>query len=296
MTGIQFNHDFAFEYGKLTQVAPKIRRIVANNPSPFTGPGTGTYIIGEGEVGVIDPGPMMPDHVKNMLDGLGDETVGYILVTHTHSDHSPAARLLAEQTHAPIFAFGPHSKESAGALEGGVDRDFVPDFTLVDGECIGNANWQLQAIHTPGHCSNHLCFAFPEASALFCGDQLMAWSTTVIMPPDGSVKDYLNSLQQLEGRVEKTFYPTHGAPIPNPGNFIFQIKQHRLERMAQISDAIRDDSYSLSQIRERVYPEIRSSLYAGAELSILASLEYLIDEGKVCEENHNDPKRYRLLL
>ena len=189
---------------------------MAPNPGPFTGPGTGTYIIGRGEVAVIDPGPMLPDHVDALLAGLRGETVSHILVTHTHADHSPAARLLARRTGAPVFAFGPHAAESAGELEGGVDRDFAPDFPLGDGEAVRGDGWTLEALHTPGHCSNHLCFAWPEAGALFCGDQVMAWATPVIIPPDGSVGDYLESLDRLMLRPERVFYPTHGTPAARP--------------------------------------------------------------------------------
>ena len=183
MPELQFNHDFEFEYGKITRVTPGIRRIVARNPGPFTGPGTSTYVIGTGEVCVLDPGPMLPDHIDALLEGLIDEQISHILVTHTHIDHSPASRLLKARTGAPVFAFGAHSMHSAGDLEGGVDREFLPDFELVDGEHIGGADWQLEAIHTPGHCSNHLCFAMIGSDALFCGDHLMAWATTIILPP-----------------------------------------------------------------------------------------------------------------
>ena len=187
MTGIPFNHEFEFRYGIIEPVADGIRRIVARNPGPFTGPGTGTYIIGRGEVAVIDPGPMLPDHVDALLAGLGKESVSHILVTHTHADHSPAARLLRQRTGAPVFAFGPHARDSAGELEGGVDREFKPDFLLDDGEVIPGDGWSLEVVHTPGHCSNHICFAWPGTGALFCGDHIMAWSTPVIIPPDGSV-------------------------------------------------------------------------------------------------------------
>ena len=187
MCDIEFNHDFNFDYGAVVQVAPGIRRVVARNPGPFTGPGTSTYIIGCGEVCVLDPGPMLPAHVDAILEGLKNEQVSHIVVTHTHVDHSPASRLLRQRTGAPAFAFAPHSKHSAGALEGGVDRDFEPDFNLEDGELITGGNWQLETIHTPGHCANHLCFGMAESDVLFCGDHLMAWATTVIVPPDGSV-------------------------------------------------------------------------------------------------------------
>ncbi len=279
MEAIDFQTDFSPRYGELVEVAPGIRRIVANNPGPFTGPGTGTYIVGNGEVAVIDPGPMMPEHVEAILSGLKGEHVSHIIVTHTHTDHSPASRLLQQKTGAGIFAFGPHADLDAGALEGGVDRDFKPDFTVVDSEVIEGKDWQLQAIHTPGHCSNHLCFAISEADALFCGDQLMAWATPVILPPDGSIADYINSLKHLSTRAESTFYPTHGLPIENPKKLIAAFIQHRLDRIEQVKGALSQGVNTLTNLRKLLYKDIPSSLYAGAELSLLASLEYLEHQG-----------------
>jgi len=281
MEPIAFQTDFTPHYGKLTVVAPGIRRIVANNPGPFTGPGTGTYIIGEGDVAVIDPGPMMPDHVDAILTGLKGEHISHIIVTHTHTDHSPASRLLQHKTGAGIFAFGPHSDFSAGALEGGVDRDFQPDFTVADGEVIDGADWQLQAIHTPGHCANHLCFAMIGADSLFCGDQLMAWATPVILPPDGSIADYIDSLERLAARTESTFYPTHGLPIKDPQSTISAFIQHRLDRIEQVKAALQKGIGTLTDLRKSIYQDLPASLHAGAELSLLASLEYMEQRGWV---------------
>lgn len=292
MTGIPFNHEFEFRYGIVEPVTDGIRRIVARNPGPFTGPGTGTYIIGRGEVAVIDPGPMLPDHVDDLLAGLGEETVSHILVTHTHADHSPAARLLRQRTGAPVFAFGPHAKDSAGELEGGVDREFVPDFLLDDGDEVPGNGWSLEVIHTPGHCSNHICFAWPGAGALFCGDHIMAWSTPVIIPPDGSVGDYIESLDRLSQRPERVFYPTHGTPIIDPGDFIEKVKEHRLHRVEQVAAAIADGVDTLPSLRRRIYTDIPRSLEAGAELSLLASILYLQERGHVLMVGGGRRQRY----
>ena len=292
MTGIPFNHEFEFRYGIVEPVTDGIRRIVARNPGPFTGPGTGTYIIGRGEVAVIDPGPMLPDHVDALLAGLGEETVSHILVTHTHADHSPAARLLRQRTGAPVFAFGPHAKDSAGELEGGVDREFVPDFLLDDGEVVPGDGWSLEVIHTPGHCSNHICFAWPGAGALFCGDHIMAWSTPVIIPPDGSVGDYIESLDRLSQRPERVFYPTHGTPITDPGDFIAKVREHRLHRVEQVAAAIADGVDNLPSLRRRIYTDIPRNLEAGAELSLLASILYLQERGHVLEVGNGQRRRY----
>ena len=292
MTGIPFNHEFEFRYGIVEAVTDGIRRIVARNPGPFTGPGTGTYIIGRGEVAVIDPGPMLPDHVDALLAGLAEETVSHILVTHTHADHSPAARLLRQRTGAPIFAFGPHAKDSAGELEGGVDREFVPDFLLDDGEVVPGDGWSLEVIHTPGHCSNHICFVWPGAGALFCGDHIMAWSTPVIIPPDGSVGDYIESLDRLSQRPERVFYPTHGTPITDPGDFIAKVREHRLHRVEQVAAAIVDGVDNLPSLRRRIYMDIPRNLEAGAELSLLASILYLQERGHVLKVDGGRRQRY----
>lgn len=280
---IEFNHEFDFEYGVITKVAPNIRRIVARNPGPFTGPGTSTFIIGNDEVCVLDPGPMLPDHVDAIVEGLRDEKVSQILVTHTHIDHSPASRLLKHQTGAPIFAFGAHSKHTAGALEGGVDRKFEPDFELEDGERITGLDWELEAIHTPGHCSNHLCFSMKSSDVLFCGDHLMAWATTVILPPDGSVREYLTSLDKLEKHPQSVFYPTHGAPITEPRKLINQVRTHRLERVRQVEAALGDGLQTLPQLRQSIYPDLPKALNGGAELSILGSINYLSETGKLTQ-------------
>ena len=295
MKAITFQTDFSPRYGELVDVATGIRRIVADNPGPFTGPGTGTYIVGYGEVAVIDPGPMMPEHVEAILTGLKGEHISHIIVTHTHTDHSPASRLLQQTTGAGIFAFGPHSALNAGALEGGVDRDFKPDFTVADSEVIAGKGWKLQAIHTPGHCSNHLCFAMSEADALFCGDQLMAWATPVILPPDGNVADYIASLERLSMRDESTFYPTHGLPIENPKKLIAAFVQHRLDRIEQVKNALSEDVNTLEKLRELLYRDIPSSLHAGAELSLLASLEYLEQHGLATKTtiNSTQPEEWK---
>lgn len=292
MGDIEFNHRFEFEYGRLEPVAPGIRRIVARNPGPFTGPGTGTYVIGEGEVAVIDPGPMLPDHVDGLLRGLGDESVSHILVTHTHVDHSPASRLLRQRTGAPVFAYGPHAEDSAGDLEGGVDRSFEPDFLVGDGEIIEGAGWNVEAVHTPGHCSNHLCFAWPGADALFCGDHIMAWATPVIIPPDGSVGDYIASLDRLARRTESVFYPTHGAAIGNPRRFIELVRAHRLFRVEQVAAAVSAGFHDLQSLRARVYAGIPETLHAGAELSLLASLEFLRVNGRIRREVRGNATLY----
>ena len=292
---MEFNRNFTPKYGECETLSPGVRRVLAQNPGPFTFYGTGSYIIGKGEVAVIDPGPHIPSHIDNILNALSPkETVSHILVTHTHADHSSGVSLLQSKTGAPTFGFGPHGgvSEPSESMEAGVDRDFVPDFFLDDGEKLQGANWTIEAVHTPGHCSNHLCFAFENENTLFCGDHLMAWSTTVILPPDGSVGAYLESLHKLKARSESIYFPTHGAAITNPKEYIEQTIAHRQSRIDEIKTALCDSAQTLSTLRQRFYPDIQSSLHVAAECSIMASLTYLIELGTVSADA--DDTRYFL--
>ncbi len=183
---IPYVRDMTFEYGVIERLSPLIRRVVAHNPGPFTFHGTATYIVGNGAVAVIDPGPALAPHVEAILSGLGGETVSHQMITHTHRDHSPAARLLGRATGAATHGFGPHGAgRGEGVVEEGGDHDFIPDVYLRDGDTVEGDGWSLTALHTPGHTSNHLCFALAQESVLFSGDHVMGWSTTVIAPPDG---------------------------------------------------------------------------------------------------------------
>ena len=219
-------------------MAPGIRRIVARNPSPFTFRGTGTYVVGDGEVAVIDPGPDLDEHVAALLAGLSGEQVTHILITHTHRDHSPAAAALKAATGAPTYGFGPHAGGKRGdpAVEEGGDWDFTPDVTVHDGDAIAGAGWRFEAVHTPGHTSNHLCFALPDQGILFSGDHVMGWSTSVIAPPDGDMSAYMASLDKLLGRRDAVYWPTHGPAITEPQAHVRAFVAHRREREAGILD------------------------------------------------------------
>ena len=271
------------QYGIAASWGTGIRRVLAQNPGPFTGTGTGTFIIGTGEVAVIDPGPALPQHIDNILDALDpEETVTHILITHTHADHSPGAALLKARTGAATFGFGPHggtigSHTETDRMEAGVDRSFIPDFSIEDGEILRSDNWEIQALHTPGHCSNHVCYAYLDQASLFCGDHLMAWSTTVILPPDGNIKAYLDSLQRLLSRPETIYYPTHGEPIRQPIEHIRRVIDHRRSRINQIHDALKASEQTLHSLREALYPDVSIHLHTAAEYSILASIGYLIE-------------------
>ena len=219
---IPFVRDIAFEYGKIDQVSPRIRRVVARNPGPFTFTGTGTYIVGEGEgVAVIDPGPDQPEHLQAILAAVAGERVSHILITHHHLDHSPLARPLAAATGAVIHGCAVKAPpvEDAVRTEAGYDS-FVPDVSVCGGAVIEGRGWTLEAIPTPGHTSNHICYALAEENACFTGDHVMGWSTTVVTPPDGNMAAYMASLALIRARGFATLWPTHGPPITDPDPFI----------------------------------------------------------------------------
>jgi glyoxylase-like metal-dependent hydrolase (beta-lactamase superfamily II) len=280
---IPFRREFSFEYGRLEPVAPMIRRIVARNPSPFTFRGTGTYVVGQGEVAVIDPGPDFPEHVEGLVAGLGDERVSHILITHTHRDHSPAARALKAATGASTYGFGPHAGGNRGdpAVEEGGDWDFVPDIRLGDGDKIAGGGWLLEAVHTPGHTSNHLCFALLDGSVLFSGDHVMGWSTSVIAPPDGDMAAYMASLDKLLGRQDRVYWPTHGPAITKPQEHVRAFVAHRREREAGILDCLRGGIGSIDPIVERLYVGLQPGLRRAAGRSVHAHLIDLVGRGVV---------------
>jgi glyoxylase-like metal-dependent hydrolase (beta-lactamase superfamily II) len=278
---IPFRRDFAFEYGRLEPVAPGIRRIIARNPGPFTFRGTGTYVIGEGEVAVIDPGPDLPEHVEALLMDLAGERVTHILVTHTHRDHSPAAAAVKEATGAPTYGFGPHAggrRGEAGVEEGG-DWDFMPDVAVKDGDEIAGDGWRFEAVHTPGHTSNHLCFAMPDSGVLFSGDHVMGWSTSVIAPPDGDMAAYMNSLDKLLLRRDAIYWPTHGPAITAPQDHVRAFIAHRREREAGIVECHKAGTGTIDAMVERLYVGLDPSLRRAAGRSVLAHLVDLVARG-----------------
>jgi glyoxylase-like metal-dependent hydrolase (beta-lactamase superfamily II) len=260
-----------------------IRRIVARNPSPFTFRGTGTYVVGIGEVAVIDPGPDLPEHVEALLAGLSGERVTDILITHTHRDHSPAAQALKTATGAPTYGFGPHAGGQRGdtAVEEGGDWDFVPDVTLKDGDQIAGHGWRFEAVHTPGHTSNHLCFALPASGVLFSGDHVMGWSTSVIAPPDGDMAAYLASLDKLLHRRDAVYWPTHGPAITEPQQHVRAFIAHRREREAGILDCLRAGVGRIDTIVERLYVGLQPGLRRAAGRSVHAHLIDLVTRGIV---------------
>ncbi len=294
---IPFRRDLAFAYGAVAQVTPLIRRVVARNPSPFTFHGTGTYIVGRGDVAIIDPGPDNDAHTAALLDAVAGETVTHILVTHTHIDHSPATAAIKVATGAPSYGFGPHGTGPGGPdVEEGADFGFVPDHTLAHGDMVTSRDWSIEAVHTPGHTSNHLCFALAEENTLFSGDHVMGWSTTVVSPPDGDMAAYMASLRLLRGRGDTLYVPTHGPTIPDPGPFVDALIHHRQERESQILRCLADGIETIPDMVERLYADVDRRLHGAAGCSVLAHLIHLVETGRVqCDGIAGSSSAYRLL-
>ena len=283
-TEIPFNRNFEVNYGEIENVAPGIRRITANNPSPFTFRGTGTYILGEGNVAVIDPGPDQPEHVKAIVEGLKNETISHILITHTHNDHSPAAKALKEITGAPTFGFGPHGSGKPSlkpTSQAGGDMDFRPDEKTQDGSVIYGDDWSVSCLHTPGHTSNHICFSWDKEKVLFPGDQVMGWSTSIVSPPDGDMGDYMRSLDKLIVRDDKIYYPAHGPEILEPQKLISAFQDHRREREENILECLKLGNDTIDQMVKTVYQDVSESLHAAAARSLFATVIYLVEQKKV---------------
>ena len=282
---IPYVREIEFEYGACDQVSPLIRRVVANNPGPFTFKGTGTYIVGRGEVAVIDPGPDDPAHLAAILKAVEGERVIAIPITHHHSDHSPLAAALKAATGATIYgcAVAGHETEDTGEvkMEAGHDHDFKPDVSLCGGGMISGPGWTLEAIPTPGHTSNHLCYALPEENALFSGDHIMGWSTTVITPPDGDMTDYLASLQKIRDRNFTTLWPTHGPPIREVTPFIDAYVEHRQERIDQILLALADGPARIRDLTPRLDRDVDQRLWPAAARSMLAAIIHLERGGDI---------------
>lgn len=293
---IPYVRDFAFEYGRCDSVSRLIRRVVANNPGPFTFTGTGTYIVGSDRPGaavaVIDPGPPDDAHLAALLSAVEGQTVSHVLVTHTHRDHAPLARPFAQATGARIVAARPparpvHVSETAHEDD---DETFVPDHILNDGERIMGDGWTLETVATPGHASNHLAFALLEENALFTGDHVMGWSTTVVTPPDGSMSAYLASLEKVMARGFYTLWPTHGPPVRDPAPFLEAYYAHRLEREAQVLERLSEGDAVISQMVPRLYAAVDPRLWPAASLSVLAHLIRLVEIGRV--RSDGEPSLY----
>lgn len=284
---IPFNRDYPFQYASVETLAPGVRRVVARNPGPFTFHGTATFILGEGEVVVIDPGPADPAHVDALLRAIAGERVTHILVTHTHRDHSPATTSLKQATGAPSYAYGPHG---AGKLEQGVqveeggDMSFAPDHRVRDAQILEAQGMSFECVYTPGHTSNHMCYAHRETGTLFSGDHVMGWNTTIVSPPDGDMGHYMASLDKLLARDERLYRPTHGPAIEDPVPYVQSYKAHRLQREEEIMQCLANGVHRISAMVPRMYKDLPHRMHSAAARSVFSTVLYLLEQGRVrCE-------------
>ena len=285
---IPFLREDPLPHGAVEQIAPGIRRIVCANPGPFTFRGTNTYLIGRGEVAVLDPGPADAAHLAAILRATASERITRILVSHTHRDHSPGAAALVAATGATTFGHGPHVTPPDAGGEGG-DHAFRPDIALPDGATVESDDWRVTALHTPGHCANHLCFALENEAApgiLFSADHVMSWSTTVVSPPDGDMAAYMASIARIAARDDRLYLPGHGPPLPDPAPFVAALAAHRREREAKVFHALRAARRATAaELVPPVYgPDLDPKLVPAAARSLLAHLIKLATEGMAARD------------
>jgi glyoxylase-like metal-dependent hydrolase (beta-lactamase superfamily II) len=278
---VNFDHSLDVAAGREVRLSPLVSRVLAPNPGPFTFRGTGVYIVGAGaRVAVIDPGPDVPDHVEALKRALGARAVSHILVTHTHRDHSPAAAALKEWSGATTYGLPLAMMATSGEVmvDEAHDHDFIPDMRVQDGLKIEGDGFVLEAVATPGHTANHICYALCEEGALFSGDHVMGWSTSVIAPPDGHMGQYLASLEKLRARDDRIFYPTHGSPIASPRDWLSQLIAHRRLREVQIVEAMRQGDSGIAGLVDRLYPDIAPALRGAASQQVKAHLDHLVEQ------------------
>jgi glyoxylase-like metal-dependent hydrolase (beta-lactamase superfamily II) len=287
---IPFNRDFPLAPGVVDEVVPGVRRILCDNPSPFTFTGTVSYIVGKGKVAIIDPGPADEAHAQALLDAVRGETVTHILVTHTHNDHSPGVARIKAATGATVYAEGPHRASRPAyasetrTTESGGDWNFRPDATLKDGDVVEGDGWRLEVVATPGHTANHIAFAWPERKLMFIGDHVMGWSTSIVAPPDGSMVDYMASLERLTHRDEQIYFSGHGPEIPDAVRFVKFLIRHRKAREASILHRLAKGEADIPTMVRAIYIGIDPRLTTAAGYSVLAHLEDLVARGVVATD------------
>lgn len=290
MTDAILSLDRSFEGspGDLVRLSPLVRRMVAGNPGPMTFKGTCTYVVGSGRVAVVDPGPDSESHIRALLDALRGETITAILVTHTHKDHSPGARLLKDATGARIYGCPPYVADTGDEstmpyrLDAAHDLDHAPDVVMHDGDSIDGPDFTLVCVETPGHTRNHRTYALMQENALFSGDHVMAWSTSVVAPPDGNMRAYMESLDKVVRREDRIYWPGHGGPVTDPRHYVAALIRHRHERESAILECVGATAGStIDAIVTDVYRGLAPDLRRAAALSVLAHLEFLVERGLV---------------
>ncbi len=287
---ISFDRSFDAPAYAAVEISPLVRRVVAGNPGPFTFTGTCSYIVGHGTVAIIDPGPLDDRQTAALLAATAGETVSHIVITHTHRDHSPGAVALKAATGARLVGCGPHIaarplvEGEQKRLEAGGDTNYAPDQVLADGEVLSFGDLTLEAVATPGHTMNHLGYAFAAENSLFCGDHVMAWSTTIVAPPDGAMAPYMASLDKLRQRSERLYWPGHGGPITDPQRFVRAIAGHRRARENAILQRLRAGDRLIGEIVPKLYEGIDPRLHGAAGLSVFAHIEDLVARGLVLSD------------
>ena len=287
MADLEFDRDFSPAYGTAVTLTPNVRRVTCNNPGPFTFMGTNSYIVGHGKVAIIDPGPADPEHIDALMQATAGEMITHILITHSHADHSPGARLLKEHCGAPVYAEGIHRptrplhRDEANPLDAEGDANLEIDQFLVDGDLMQGEDWALEVVHTPGHTVNHLSFGFPDGSGLFCGDHAMAWSTSIVAPPDGSMASYMHSINKLMQRQDQLYWPGHGGVISDPHAFLAGLKYHREKREQALIEHLQAGENTIPDMVATLYKDVDPSLHRAAALSMFAQMEYLLARGIV---------------
>lgn len=287
---IDFDTAFEPAYGEAVPVAPGVARVTVNNPSAFTFHGTNSYIVGTDTLAVIDPGPLDENHLRALLAAIAGRPVSHIFVSHTHIDHSPLAARLAAETGARVLAEGPHRPArplrigEINPLDASGDDAFAPDAALADGELVEGDGWALRAIHTPGHAANHLVFALEGTDVLFSADHVMAWSTSIVAPPDGAMADYMASLDKMLEREDALYLPGHGGPVVQPAAFVRGLKAHRKMRERAIIERLRAGDRTVRDMVAAIYRDVDPRLHGAAGLSVLAHLEDLVGRGIIAVE------------
>lgn len=291
---VPFNRDFDVPPGRVDQVAPRVRRILAPNKGPFTFTGTCTYIIGNGDVAILDPGPDDASHIEAVLNAVKDETVSRVVLTHTHRDHSPAAKAIVAATGAKTYGEGPHCAarpmqlDEKNRLDASADFDFMPDVRLKDGDRITGGNFVLETVTTPGHTMNHAAYSLDDSEILFSGDHVMAWSTSIVAPPDGDMGDYMASLHKLKRRPETLYFPGHGPAVKNAPAFVDRYIAHRDARETAILRVLERGETDIPSLVRMIYIGLDPRLMGAAGLMTLAQLEDLY-ERKLVATDHDEP-------
>ena len=298
---IPFDRSFDLPPGKVEEIYPGVRRLLCNNPGPFTFKGTVSYIVGRHRVAVIDPGPLDEAHIEALLNAVQGETITHIFIIHTHRDHSPAAARVKAATGALTFGEGPHRAarelhlDEAPRLDASGDREFRPDTALADGDVVAGDGWTLEAVATPGHTANHMAFALKDSEILFSGDHVMAWSTPVVAPPDGAMSDYMASLEKLLHRAETTYLPGHGGAVRDAPQFVGSYIRHRRGREQSILSRLAEGKADIPTLVQRIYVGLDPRLTRAAGLSVFAHLEDLVTRGLIVTDGPPSPGSiYRL--